>query len=197
MKARKMREGTWMERKPPRKTPSPQDKGAEESVAGVKRPHSDSSISSSDKQQLKRPRSIKVQAGTFKEAVSGIKMAIIHGRHTELKLNQTQVDMIQNKLLNAVDGTFSEETSPQFLYSKFTQGIFWITCANGHSKVWLTRTISEFGEIWEGAELKAVDFKDLQKDPGCSSAFPIPLTVMTRLKIQNRELNTTEWSVMC
>jgi hypothetical protein len=39
MKARKMREGTWMERKPPRKTPYPQDEGAEESSAGVKRPH--------------------------------------------------------------------------------------------------------------------------------------------------------------
>jgi hypothetical protein len=34
MKARKMREGAWTERKPTRKTPSPQDKGAEGSSAG-------------------------------------------------------------------------------------------------------------------------------------------------------------------
>jgi hypothetical protein len=147
MKARKMREGNWMERKPPQKTPSPKDKGAEGSSAGVERPHSDSSTPSLDKQQPKRPRSTKVQTGTFKEAVSGIKMAIIHGRHPELKLDQTQVDMIQIKLLNAVDGTSLEETSQQFLYSKFTQGIFWITCANKHSKAWLTRTISELGEL--------------------------------------------------
>jgi hypothetical protein len=31
IRERKMREGTWMEKKPPRKTPSPQDKG----VVGV------------------------------------------------------------------------------------------------------------------------------------------------------------------
>jgi hypothetical protein len=36
-------------------------------------------------------------------------MAIIHGRHPELKLNQTQVEMIQTKLLNAVDGTLAED----------------------------------------------------------------------------------------
>jgi hypothetical protein len=37
MKARKMREGTWMERKPPWKTPSPHDKGAEGSSAEGKK----------------------------------------------------------------------------------------------------------------------------------------------------------------
>jgi hypothetical protein len=34
MKERKMREGTWMEKKPPWKTPSPQEKGAEGSSWG-------------------------------------------------------------------------------------------------------------------------------------------------------------------
>jgi hypothetical protein len=126
-------------------------------------------------------------------------MAIIHGRHPELKLDQTQIDVIQIKLLNAVDGTSMEETSPQFLYSKFTQGIFWITCTNEHSKVWLTQTISELGELWEGAELKVVDSKDLLKRPRVLVHIPDTsevTTVMTRLKIQNHELNTTEWSVM-
>jgi hypothetical protein len=128
-----------------------------------------------------------------------MKMAIIHGRHPELKLDQTQVDMIQIKLLNAVDGTSLEETSPQFLYSKFAQGIFWITCANEQSTIWLTRAISELGELWEGAELKVVDSKDLPKRPSLLVRFPDTsevTTVMTRIKIQNHEFNTKEWSVM-
>jgi hypothetical protein len=41
MKETKMREGTWREKGPPCKTPSPQDEGAEGSSGGVKRPHSD------------------------------------------------------------------------------------------------------------------------------------------------------------
>jgi hypothetical protein len=40
IRERKMREGSWTERKPPRKTPS-QDKGTVRSSGGVKRPHSD------------------------------------------------------------------------------------------------------------------------------------------------------------
>jgi hypothetical protein len=46
---RKMREGTWMEKKPPRKTPSSQDKGVVGSNGGVKRPHSDLSTPSQEK----------------------------------------------------------------------------------------------------------------------------------------------------
>jgi hypothetical protein len=46
-----------MEKKPPRKTPSSQEKGAEKSNGGVKRPHSDSRTPSSETQQPKKPRS--------------------------------------------------------------------------------------------------------------------------------------------
>jgi hypothetical protein len=126
-------------------------------------------------------------------------MTIIHGRHPEIKLDQTQVDTIQIKLLNAVDGTPLEEKPPQFLYSKFAQGIFWITCANEHSKVWLTRTISEPGELWEGAELTVLDSKDLPKRLRVLVRVPDTsefTTVMSGLRIQNHELITTDWSVM-
>jgi hypothetical protein len=56
-----------------------------------------------------------VQTGTFKEAVTGIKIVIIPRRHPEVKLEQTQVDKTQIKLLNAVDGTPLVDTRPQFL----------------------------------------------------------------------------------
>jgi hypothetical protein len=92
-----------------------------------------------------------VQTGSYKEAVISIEMAIIHRRHPDVKLDQTQFDMIQVKLLTTVDVNPLGETPPQFLYSKFAQGIFWITCANETSKDWLMRTLSGFGELWEGA----------------------------------------------
>ena len=44
-----------------------------------------------------------MQTRSYNEAVVGIKMVIIHRRHPDVKLNQTQVDMIQAKLLIAVD----------------------------------------------------------------------------------------------
>jgi hypothetical protein len=71
-----------------------------------------------------------VQTGSYKEAVAGIKVVVIHRCHPDVQLDQTQVDIIQVKLLTAVDVNSSGETPPQFLYSKFAQGVFWITCAN-------------------------------------------------------------------
>jgi hypothetical protein len=101
--------------------------------------------------------------------------------------------------LTAVDETPLGETPPQFLYSKFAQGIFWITCANEPSKAWLMRTISGFGELREGTELTVVDSKDLPKRPRVLVHIPHTsevATVMTRLRIQNPEFNITDWSVM-
>jgi hypothetical protein len=107
--------------------------------------------------------------------------------------------MIQVKLLSAVDASPSGETPPQFLNSKFAQGVFWITCANEPSKTWLMRTISRLGELWEGTELTAVNSKDLPKKLKVLVRIPDTsevTTVMTRFKIQNPELNMTDWSVM-
>jgi hypothetical protein len=102
----------------------------------VKRPHSDSSTPSLDKQQPKKPRNTHVQTGIYKEAVTGIKMAIIHRHHSDVKLDQTQTDIIETKLLTAVDVNPSGEIPPQFLYSKSAQGLFWITCANESTRDW-------------------------------------------------------------
>ena len=54
---RKMREGAWMEKKPPRKIPS-QNKDVEGSSGGVNRPHSDSSTPSLEKQRTKNPQEL-------------------------------------------------------------------------------------------------------------------------------------------
>jgi len=61
------------------------------------------------------------------------------------------------------------------------------------------RTISGLGEWWEGAELTVVDSKDLPKRPRVLVRIPDTsevTTVMTRLGVQNPELNTTDWSVV-
>jgi hypothetical protein len=99
MKAREMKEGTWMVEKLPRKSPSSQEKGAVGSSGGMKRPYSDSSTPPSTKQQRKKPRGMQEQTGAYKEAVVGIKMAVIHKHHPEIKLDQAQVDLIQDKFL--------------------------------------------------------------------------------------------------
>lgn len=139
-----------------------------------------------------------MQTGSYKEAVVGIKMAVILKRYPEVKLDEAQADLIQTKLLEAVDAYPLGETPPQFLNSKFAHGVFWINCANEHSKVWLMQTISGLGELWEGVELTVVDSKDPPKRPRVLVHIPDTseaTTVLTRLRIQNPELNTAYWTL--
>jgi hypothetical protein len=195
---RKIREGTWMERKPTRKIPISSDKSGVRSSGGVKTPHSDSSTPMLERQQLTKPRSAYEQTGSYKEAVVGIKMAITD-RHPQVKLDQTQADMIQAKLLVAVDAHPMEETPLQFLYSKFAQGVLWFTCANEFSQAWLLRAVSEPGEPWEGTELTVIDSKDLPKRPMVLVCIPDAsefITVLTCLRALNPGLDMSDWIIM-
>jgi hypothetical protein len=65
-KERNMSEQTWMQKKPPGKTPS-QDKGAIGSSGGVKRPHSDWSTPPLEKQQPKNPGTLKCRLGHIRK----------------------------------------------------------------------------------------------------------------------------------
>jgi hypothetical protein len=196
---RKMREGTWTERKPPRRIPLSSDRSVVESTGGVKRPHSDLSTPTIETQQPKKPRNTSVQTGVPKEAVPGIKMVITHRRHPVVKLDQTQGDIIQAKLMAAVDTHPLEETPLQFHHSKFAQGVFWITCANVFSQTWLLRTVSELGEFWKGAELTVTVSKDLPKRPRVLVRIPDASevgVVFSQVTAQNPGLDTTDWTVM-
>ena len=60
-------------------------------------------------------------------------------------------------------------------------------------------TVSRLGELGEGTELNVVDSKDLPRQPKVLALIPDTSevnTVMTRLRKQNSELNTSDWSVM-
>jgi hypothetical protein len=140
-----------------------------------------------------------MQAKKYKETATGVKMAIIHRRHSEMILDQTQADIIEEKLTDAVDVNPEGEAPPQFLYSIFGHGILTTTCANESTKVWLMRKVEGLGELWEGMELKVVDFKDLPKRPRVLVRIPGTMEVtkfMSRLRIQNPKLNTANWAFL-
>jgi hypothetical protein len=116
---KKKKEGTWMERKPPSKYPKSGARSDAGSIGSVKRPHSDSSKPTMKRQHSKKPRSAVAQTGSYTEAVAGIKMAVIDKRHPEVKLDQTQAEIIQAKLVAAVHAHPVEETPLRYLNSKF------------------------------------------------------------------------------
>jgi hypothetical protein len=126
-------------------------------------------------------------------------MAVFDKQHPEVKLDQTQAEMIQAKLVAAVHVHPVEETPLHFLNSKFMQGVLWITCVNEYSQTWLVWAVSELGEIWEGAEVIAIDSKNLPNRPRVIVRIPNiseVSTVLSRLRAQNRGLVTSDWVII-
>jgi hypothetical protein len=62
-KEKKIKEGTWMKRIPPSKDPKSGERREAGSSGGVKRPHSDSSTPTTERQHSKKPRNAEAQIG--------------------------------------------------------------------------------------------------------------------------------------
>jgi hypothetical protein len=147
--------------------------------------------------QPKKPRNTSVQTGALKEAVAGIKMVITRRRHPLVKLDQTQADIIQAKIVATVNAHPLDETPLQFHHSKYAQSVFWITCANTFSQAWLLRVVSELGELWEGAEIIVIVSIDLPKKLRVLVRIPDASeisTVLSRLRAHNPGLGTPDWT---
>lgn len=129
-----------------------------------------------------------------------LKMAVIDRRHPDVTLNRRQADLIQNKLLTAVDESLLRSANPpQFESSKFTGGILWLTCANEFTKEWLKMNVESLSKIWEGVNLITVTSKNLPKRPKVLVRIPgsdEEEVVRTRLGRQNPGLNIGEWRLL-
>lgn len=195
-KAEKMAAGTWTKQRP--RKPPPGKSGGEAPVGGSKRPISDSSSPATP--HPKKARSGAAPTPSYKDATVGIKMAVIDARHPDVLLDQEQADLIQNKLVAAIDAIPFGEASPRFQrFPKFEVGILNITCADPTTRDWLTRTVREMEGLAEGLTLTTVETKDLPKRPKFLVWIPEPVeesVVRNRLRKQNAGLRTEEWLLM-
>uniref|UniRef100_A0A6P7FCL4 Uncharacterized protein LOC114328927 n=1 Tax=Diabrotica virgifera virgifera TaxID=50390 RepID=A0A6P7FCL4_DIAVI len=222
-KAEKIAAGTWVKENP-HKTKG--QKGKSDQTTGVKRTRSDNSTPTKNP-EAKRPKGItkqaannatrsgntqtgtvasakevrgsKTQTGTYGEVTDKLRMAVVDRRHPEVKLNQEQAELVRTKLEEAVDKAPGGSQNPlQFLRTTFSAGILWIHCANEPTKSWLEGTVRELRDLWESADLKLIESKDLRRpivlvhvpETGISEKV-----FRSRLGKQNAGLNTTDWTL--
>lgn len=204
-KQKKIAEGTWTaenpRKRPRKKEEIPKEKGEEvASGSGAKkRPLSDSTTPPSLGRNVKKSRGSHERTGTYSDVASGHKMAVVHKRHPDGTLTQDQADLIQGKVLEAVDNIQPGEQPPQFLGSKFVCGVITMTCANETTRDWLLGTVQGLGPLWEGAELTVVKAADLPKRPRFTVWIPELVDedkVRKRLSLQNPGLNTADWMLL-
>ncbi len=209
-RAKKIAEGTWKAQKPRQ---APQSKAKSELV-GAKRPRSESTTPKGrDTKKLrpeghkksqaptepKQPRRHEGKTGSYSSVAEGFKMAVVHKQHPDITLDQGQADLVQEKLLEAVDNVQSADTAPQFVGAKFVCGILMVTCANEATKNWLINTVENWKPLWEGAELVVTSHADLPRRPKFTVYVPSTADVelvRSRLSKQNAGLRTTDWLVL-
>lgn len=193
----KIKAGTWLEKKPAQLNKKEVVPGKE---SGFKRTRSDSSTPTSQKSAPKRARKPPGQTASYSGALKGISLAVIQRRHPDVTLDQAQSDLIQEKLLEAVDKTPSGSTNPpQFDGTWFSAGVLRINCTNEHTKKWLSATVASLGNIWEGADLTVVESKDLPKRPKVIvwiPGNPELEAVKTRMGVQNPGLQVGDWHLL-
>ncbi|KAJ8930180.1 hypothetical protein NQ314_017044 [Rhamnusium bicolor] len=195
-KEAKIAAGTWTTEKPC----GPHKNQESASLNGDnKRPHSDSSTPPVAKQAPKRHRSTNVQTVSYRDAVTTLKMAVIQQGHPDVTLNQEQGDLIQARVIAAIDAIPEGERSPQFHHSKFEGGILWMTCANLETRNWLLDVIQKQDQLWEGAALTVVEASKLPKRPKVLVWIPDTgneTIVRTRIRKQNPDLAAGDWLLL-
>lgn len=196
LKLKKMNAGTWTEEKPVQE--QQKKMGVAGSSGESKRPRSVSNTPPGKQSRAKRVRIAEAKAASFGDVTAGIKMAVICEKHPTIVLDQSQADLVLEKLNELV---FSETgITVQIHKTRFAVGVLWITCANLETKNWLGMSVAGLGGLWEGAVLTAVESKDLPRRPKVLVWLPGPerveKVVRDHLRVQNPDLKTETWLLM-
>nr|XP_022910615.1 uncharacterized protein LOC111421669 [Onthophagus taurus] len=142
---------------------------------------------------------------TYKAAVSGIRVGLIHPDYPAQQFNVEQVGLLRREVISAVDNIQKGGVRTQVRFEGCATRPGWllVTCADACSKDWLVNTANSL-HPWEGAQIKAVEGKDIPRPHVCVAYIPddeanVPLTketVLTRLEVMNNSLQTSEWTVL-
>lgn len=147
---------------------------------------------------LSQPK--KIKAFENPRVAPGIQMSVIPDGFPYTLITKEQAELVQNSILEEIDGIPEGGPSPKFLSSVFRGDVLKITCSNQLTSTWLEKII-EGCKPWEGAVLKAMESKDLPKFlkvgvwiPGTRNDEPKRL--LHRIGVQNETLKTEGWRVL-
>lgn len=130
----------------------------------------------------------------YNEIVASTNMVIVQNDYPKSVIDADQAELIKNNLLTALD----KETvlAPNFREIRHSGGALHVACLDDESKRWIEKVVPTI-QPWEAALLKAIPKEELVKYVKAVVYIPysdLPKeTILRRLAIQNRGLNTSIW----
>ncbi|XP_072376085.1 uncharacterized protein [Diabrotica undecimpunctata] len=147
----------------------------------------------------KRPRKSEM---TFTQALCSAKVAVVCDGFPGVRMEPTKLKAVQTSILEALERTPEEGPQIRLLKSTFKPGYLVMTCADSASAQWLRDTTPTL-KPWEGASLQAKDESEVERPCSCTVYIPDEdgkrlgaESVLTRLRVSNRKLNTRIWTVL-
>jgi hypothetical protein len=178
---------------------------------GSKRPRSDGSTPEAANKKRPIPTGAELPRDTskapkdtapisFKQAVEGKKVGILHQGFPKDCLSNDQLKAIQEAILQKIVDLEEGSVKPKFLGSTYRAGWMVLNCANEATAKWLFEHVGTLSP-WEGAKLKAVEEKDLPKAIIVNAFFPDSVEdnnerILKLLRGQNDGLSTADWRIL-
>lgn len=148
-----------------------------------------------------RKKRVKLDAASFKEALTAVKIAIIQEGYPKGQLDEDRLKAVKASVLAAYDVIPREGPQVRLAKCVLRPGHLVMTCADSASAAWLRDVVPTL-RPWEGASLVALEGDDIPKPCACTVFVPDEDGVrveaerlLSRLKVSNHGLNTEYWKV--
>ncbi len=187
-------------------TPSANPSEEAEPKTSGKRPRQSSTPAASGTMRAKVSKPDGVRQGlSFKVAADrALRVQITDSEKPERVLSEDEVDLLQQKLLEALDA--HPNTGPELKVAKsgMMQGMYIMTCADQATKEWLENAVLELPPLEVDGHTVKFGTQDPSKRTKVSVYIPSPRSttvadtavILQRLQKQNRSaLNTQLWTV--
>ena len=136
---------------------------------------------------------------SYREAVKGCRIGLIHADHPNTILTQEQMDGAQGYILNSISSAPEAGFYPQFAGLSIKPGWLLITCLNENTVTWLEQLAARY-ETEQGIGIKAVKENDIPKLEVIVGRFPRESgnseEILKFLSSQNPDFNARGWKTL-
>uniref|UniRef100_A0A1B6K1V5 DUF4780 domain-containing protein n=2 Tax=Homalodisca liturata TaxID=320908 RepID=A0A1B6K1V5_9HEMI len=171
-----------------------------DNVQGTPEAHQRKKTKNEGNQGERKEQSGQPQKPSYKQAVAGIRVGVLHSNFPETLLTTEQMEKIQSFILEAIVEEQEGPYSPRFYGINRRQGVLILTCENTETAEWLKGKQDSL-KPWEEASLRIVPEEEIPRARIATVYLPDSILdttekIMKLLKGQNKELSVGEWNVL-
>lgn len=158
---------------------------------------------SKSEKTVNQENSKKQKASSFDTTPAELQIAIISRDDPDGKITATHWLLVENEILKAMMATSENDSSEDYIFNGtgWREGVKVVCCGDHKSRDFLTHTIGNIGELWEGCSLDVVPATAIPLRQQISVRIPPPARhevsdIVRLMAKQNKEIPILEWKLI-